>query len=67
MINPATGNRIKMKTVDAGTGEEISRGDLVKGYAIAKNEFPSSRQSARIWWHSAMLPASPGPVATSQA
>src|SRR3954471_11840824 len=26
MINPATGNRIKMKTVDAGTGEEVSRG-----------------------------------------
>jgi non-homologous end joining protein Ku len=28
MINPATGNRIKMKTVDAGTGEDVSRGDL---------------------------------------
>jgi DNA end-binding protein Ku len=39
MINPATGNRIRMKTVDAGTGEEVSRGDLVKGYAIAKNEY----------------------------
>jgi DNA end-binding protein Ku len=38
LINPATGNRIKMKTVDAGTGEEVSRGDLVKGFAIAKNE-----------------------------
>jgi DNA end-binding protein Ku len=39
MINPATGNRIRMKTVDAGTGEEVSRGDLVKGFAIAKNEY----------------------------
>src|SRR3954469_1893881 len=39
LINPATGNRIKMKTVDAGTGEEVSRGDLVKGFAIAKNEY----------------------------
>jgi DNA end-binding protein Ku len=39
LINPATGNRIKMKTVDAGTGEDVSRGDLVKGYAIAKNEY----------------------------
>jgi len=39
MINPATGNRIRMKTVDAGTGEEVSRGDLVKGYAIAKDEY----------------------------
>src|SRR6185369_12682020 len=39
LINPATGNRIKMKTVDAGTGEEVSRGDLVKGFAVAKNEY----------------------------
>src|SRR6267378_534924 len=38
LINPQTNNRIKMKTVDAGTGEEVSRGDLVKGYQIAKNE-----------------------------
>ena len=39
LINPATGNRIRMKTVDAGTGEDVSRGDLVKGFAIAKNEY----------------------------
>jgi DNA end-binding protein Ku len=39
MINPVTGNRIKMKTVDAGTDEEVSRGDLVKGFQIAKNEY----------------------------
>src|SRR5258708_20362990 len=39
LINPATNNRIKMKTVDAGTGEEVSRGGLVKGYQIAKNEY----------------------------
>jgi DNA end-binding protein Ku len=39
LINPQTGNRIRMKTVDAGTGEEVSRGDLVKGYEIAKNEY----------------------------
>src|SRR6476661_8523521 len=39
LINPATGNRIKMQTLDAGTGEEVSRGDLVKGYAVAKNEY----------------------------
>jgi DNA end-binding protein Ku len=39
LINPATNNRIKMKTVDAGTGEEVSRGDLVKGFAVAKNEY----------------------------
>jgi DNA end-binding protein Ku len=39
LINPQTNNRIKMKTVDAGTGEEVSRGDLVKGYQVAKNEY----------------------------
>lgn len=27
------------KTVDAGTGEDVSRSDLVKGYAIAKNKY----------------------------
>jgi DNA end-binding protein Ku len=25
--------------VDAGTGEEVSRGDLVKGFEVAKNEY----------------------------
>ena len=39
LINPATNNRIRMKTVDAGTGEEVSRSELVKGYQIAKNEY----------------------------
>jgi DNA end-binding protein Ku len=39
LINPQTNNRIKMKTVDAGTGEELSRGDLVKGFEIAKGEY----------------------------
>jgi DNA end-binding protein Ku len=39
LINPETNNRIKMKTVDAGTGEEVSRGDLVKGFEVAKNEY----------------------------
>lgn len=39
LINPKTNNRIKMKTVDAGTGEVLSRGDLVKGFAVAKDEY----------------------------
>jgi DNA end-binding protein Ku len=39
LINPKTNNRIRMKTVDAGTGEELSRGDLAKGFAIAKDEY----------------------------
>jgi DNA end-binding protein Ku len=38
-INPKTNNRIKMQTVDAGTGEQVSRGDLVKGFEIAKDEY----------------------------
>src|SRR5258707_6318618 len=39
LINPATNNRIKMKTVDAGTGEVVSRGELVMGYQVANNEY----------------------------
>jgi DNA end-binding protein Ku len=39
LINPATNNRIRMKTVDAGTGDEVSRADLVKGFQVAKNEY----------------------------
>jgi DNA end-binding protein Ku len=39
LINPETNNRIKMKTVDAGTGEEVSRSDLVKGFAVAKDQY----------------------------
>src|SRR5215218_830141 len=39
LINPQTNNRIKMKTVDAGTGEDVSRSDLVKGFAVAKNQY----------------------------
>src|SRR5260370_3299005 len=39
LINPVTNNRIRMKTVDAGTGEELSCGDLIKGFEIAKGEY----------------------------
>jgi DNA end-binding protein Ku len=39
LINPKTNNRIRMQTLDAGTGEEVSRSDLVKGYQIAKGEY----------------------------
>jgi DNA end-binding protein Ku len=28
-----------MQTLDAGTGERVSRSDLVKGYQIAKGEY----------------------------
>jgi DNA end-binding protein Ku len=36
MINPKTNNRIRMQTVDAGTGEQVARSDLVKGFEIAR-------------------------------
>lgn len=39
LINPETNNRINMVTVDAGTREEVERGDLVKGFQVAKGEY----------------------------
>jgi DNA end-binding protein Ku len=39
LINPATGNRIRMVTQDGGTGEELSRRDLVKGYEFKKDHY----------------------------
>lgn len=39
MLNPETGNRIKMKTVDAETGEEVDRADTVKGYQFQKDRY----------------------------
>jgi DNA end-binding protein Ku len=39
LINPKTGNRIKMVTQDAETGETLARGDLVKGYEFKKDSY----------------------------
>ena len=39
LINPDTGNRIRMVTQDAGTGDELLRSDLVRGYEIQKDEY----------------------------
>jgi DNA end-binding protein Ku len=39
LINPKTNNRIRMQTVDAGTGKVVERADLVKGYAVSKNKY----------------------------
>jgi DNA end-binding protein Ku len=39
MINPKTGHRIRMMTVDAETDEEVQRRDLVKGYEFKKNQY----------------------------
>jgi non-homologous end joining protein Ku len=33
LINPKTNNRIRMQTLDAGTGEEVSRGSVSVGEA----------------------------------
>ncbi|MBV8393392.1 MAG: Ku protein [Alphaproteobacteria bacterium] len=39
MINPETNNRIRMQTVDAGTGEPVNRSDLVRGFEVSKNKY----------------------------
>jgi DNA end-binding protein Ku len=39
LINPKTGNRIRMVTQDAETEEELSRRDLVKGYEFKKDTY----------------------------
>ena len=39
MINPATGNRIKMVSQDGETGDEIARRDTVKGYEFEKGRY----------------------------
>lgn len=52
LINPSTGNRIRMITQDAETGETLSRGDLVKGYEFKKDHYlivdDEDFESARI-------------------
>jgi DNA end-binding protein Ku len=39
LINPKTGNRIRMVTQDAETDQELSRSDLVKGYEFKKDTY----------------------------
>lgn len=43
LINPATGNRIKMVTTDPDTGP-VDRSSLVKGYAVEKNNYVLFRE-----------------------
>jgi DNA end-binding protein Ku len=38
-INPATGNRVRTVTLDAETGEEMSRRDLARGYEYDKDHY----------------------------
>src|ERR1700761_1469036 len=44
LINPDTGNRIRMITVDAGTEEPVDRKQLVKGYEIDKGRYVTMTQ-----------------------
>lgn len=39
LINPETGNRIRMVTQDPETGKDLERRNLVKGYEFRKNEY----------------------------
>ena len=38
-INPATGNRVRMVTLDAQTDEELSRRNLARGYEFEKDQY----------------------------
>ena len=38
-INPKTGNRIRLQPVDAETGEELDRADLIRGYEVEKGQY----------------------------
>ncbi|HEY1935926.1 MAG TPA: Ku protein [Acetobacteraceae bacterium] len=38
-INPKTGHRVRMVTLDSETDEEVSRRELVKGYEFEKNRY----------------------------
>jgi len=38
-INPKTGHRVRMVTLDAETDEEVSRPDLVRGYEFEKDRY----------------------------
>jgi DNA end-binding protein Ku len=52
MINPETGNRIRMQTVDGETEQPLARRDLVKGYEFKKDHYlllsDADFESARI-------------------
>lgn len=51
-INPKTGHRVRMVTLDAGTDEELSRQELVRGYEFDKDRYvlldEADFESARI-------------------
>jgi DNA end-binding protein Ku len=51
-INPDTGNRVRMVTLDAETNQEVSRRDLARGYEFKKDHYlvltDEDFESARI-------------------
>ena len=38
-INPKTGNRVRTLTLDAGTGDELARRDLARGFEFEKDQY----------------------------
>ena len=44
LINPKTNNRIRMQTVDAGTGDAVERSDLVQGLRGLQEQVRAARQ-----------------------
>jgi DNA end-binding protein Ku len=52
LINPKTGHRVRMITLDAETDEELPRSDLVRGYEFEKGRYvtlePKDFESAKI-------------------
>lgn len=52
LINPETGNRVRMVTEDAETGAELSRRDLVRGFEFERDRYllldDADFESARI-------------------
>src|SRR5215471_1366530 len=58
LINPKTNNRIRMQTIDAGTGEVVERSGLVKLDAVRLEstrtldieEFVDAKGIDRIYW-----------------
>jgi DNA end-binding protein Ku len=52
MINPETGNRVSMRTVDGETGEEVPRNKTIKAYELEKGQYvtlePEELESIQI-------------------
>src|SRR5262245_53484137 len=38
-LNKETGNRIRYRKVDAETGDEVPKGNIIKGYEVSKGEY----------------------------